>query len=51
MLNLLLFMYHIALYTPCIAHFNLVSYLCMCDRSHEAGIGGSSGASSSRNID
>jgi hypothetical protein len=47
MLMLLHFMHHIALCTPCIAHFDLASCLCMYARSQRAGTQGASGASSS----
>jgi hypothetical protein len=45
MLRLLLYMHHIALWTPCIVHFNLNSYLCIYARSCGAEIGSSNGAS------
>jgi hypothetical protein len=47
-LRLLLFMYYISLCTPSIAHFDLVSYLCMCDISRRIEIPGVIGASSSQ---
>jgi hypothetical protein len=50
MIRLLMFMHHIALCTSCIAHFDLVSYLCMCDRSHGAETRGADGASLSQRV-
>jgi hypothetical protein len=45
MLRTLLFIHHIALCTPCIAHFDLASCLCIYARSRGAKIGNSSGTS------
>jgi hypothetical protein len=45
MIRLLLFIHHIALCTPCIAHFDLASCLCIYARSRRAKIRNSSGVS------